>query len=69
MKFSTKIKQLEKRKIISKKPNPLLPFILVIISLGFGFYFDKPYENFFFGLAIFTFIFAILHLIVWKICK
>ena len=36
MKFSNYIKQLEKRAIIARKPDPVIPFILAFITLVLG---------------------------------
>ena len=73
MKFSNYIKNLEKRGIISRKPHPLIPFILafVILILGVITYINinKIWSYAFFFLAGFNFIFAVLHLIVVKITK
>ena len=69
MKFSKTIKNLEKKGIISRKPNPILPFLLAFISLIFGVLAGGVFGSVFFLLAGFTFIFAILHLIVVKILK
>ena len=74
MNLSKTIKNLERRGIISRKPNPILPFILTLISLSFGIItfhlgMDKIWSYAFFYLAGFTFVFAILHLIVVKIVK
>ena len=74
MNLSKKIKNLEKRGIISRKPNPVVPFILAFISLVFGIItfrlgIDNIWSYSFFYLAGFSFIFAILHLIVVKIVE
>ena len=74
MNLSKKIKNLEKRGIISRKPSPVVPFILAFISLGFGIItfrlgIDKIWSYGFFYLAGFSFVFAILHLIVVKIVE
>ena len=74
MNLSKKIKNLEKRGIISRKPPPVIPFILSFIIFIFGiitFYFgiDKIWSYAFFYLAGFSFVFAILHLIVVKIVE
>lgn len=74
MKFITRIKNLEKRGIISRKPHPIIPFILAFIALVSGiivFQMDvnKFWSYAFFFLAGFTFIFAILHLIVVRIVE
>ena len=74
MNFSNYIKDLEKRGIVSRKPHPVIPFVLAFVSLVFGvmvFYInvDKIWSYAFFFLAGFSFIFAILHLIVVKILE
>ena len=74
MNFSNNIKKLEKRGIISRKPNPVIPFILAFIIFIFGiitFYIniDNTWSYTFFLLAEFTFVFAILHWIVVKIVE
>ena len=74
MNFSNHIKKLEKRGIFSRKPHPVIPFILAFIIFIFGiitFYvnIDNIWGSAFFFLAGFTFIFAILHLIVVKIVE
>ena len=72
MKFSAWIKRLEKRRIISRKPPPVIPFILSFIFLILGFIilsldYDKLWSCIVFLIAGFSFIFAILHLIVVRI--
>lgn len=71
MNFSNYIKDLEKRGIISRKPHPVIPFILafVILILGYITYINinKIWSYAFFFLAGFSFLFTILHLIVVKI--
>jgi len=74
MNLSKTIKNLERRKIISRKPHPATPFILVFISLGFGIItfqlgIDKIWSYAFFSIAGLSFIFAIFHLIVVKIVE
>lgn len=65
------LKNLEKRKIISKKPHPIIPFILAFIIYILGTIIQsidfKIWSTFLFTLAIFSFIFAIAHLIVFII--
>jgi len=74
MKFSVWIKRLEKRRIISRKPHPAIPFILSFIILALGIItsyidnIDKIWSCAFFFLAGFSFIFAILHWMVVRIC-
>jgi hypothetical protein len=72
MNFSDYVKSLEKRGIISRKPYPVVPFVLVFISLVLGIIVlymdvDKIWSYAFFFLAGFSFVFAILHLIVVRI--
>lgn len=74
MNFSRKIKNLEKKGIISRKPNPIFPFVLAFISLLLGIIvkninMNKFFSYTFFYLAGFTFIFAIIHLIIVMILK
>ena len=74
MNFSKKIKEFEKKGFISRKPNPIFPFILSFISLSFGILtsyinIEKVFSHIFFFLAGFGFIFAVLHLIVVKILE
>jgi len=73
MKFSVWIKRLEKRKVISRKPHPAIPFILSFIILALGIVIlyldqDKIWSCVVFFIAGFSFIFAILHWIVVRIC-
>jgi|TARA_Y100000034_G_scaffold74012_1_gene88963 hypothetical protein len=74
MNFSNYIKNLERRGIISRKPHPVVPFILAFISLVLGIIVlymnvDKIWSYAFFFLAGFSFVFAILHLIVVRIVE
>lgn len=74
MNFLKKIKKLEEKGIVSRKPHPVIPFIIGFISLAFGIsvsYIDigKIFSRTFFFLSGFSFIFAVLHLIVVKILK
>tara|TARA_Y100000294_G_scaffold167156_1_gene176057 strand:- start:615 stop:848 length:234 start_codon:yes stop_codon:yes gene_type:complete len=74
MNFSNYIKNLERRGIISRKPHPVVPFILAFISLVLGIIVlymnvDKIWSYAFFFLAGFSFVFAILHLIVVRIIE
>jgi len=74
------LKKLEKKGIITRKPHPILPFVLgiayfIITCISFSLYIKTKAQYFLIGtkinitLTIFTFIFAILHLIVVKIIK
>jgi|TARA_Y100000310_G_scaffold342045_1_gene443494 hypothetical protein len=72
MNFQNYIRNLEKRGIVSRKPNPDVPFVFVFISLVLGIIVlymnvDKIWSYAFFFLAGFSFVFAILHLIVVRI--
>ena len=70
MTFFTWIRKLEKRKIISRKPHPIIPFILASISLILGIIVqDKTFKFWFLGLAVVTFVFAIAHWIVVIVTK
>jgi len=74
MEIKSYILNLEKKKIISRKINPLIPFILFLffaillipaIILAAGFLFIL----FLVLLAVFALIFAVLHFIVWIVLK
>ena len=76
MNLSKLIKDLHRKRIVSEKPNVIIPFILSIIALVIGIaLFNSPlgltrnicYAMFF--LSGFSFIFAIIHLIVVKELK
>jgi len=74
MKFSTWIKRLEKRKIISRFPPPVMPFILSFIFLMLGFVTldldqSRLWSYAIFFMAGFSFVFAILHLIVVNVLE
>ena len=69
MKLKIYIKNLEKRKIVSKQPHPIIPFVLaaIIYILAAQIYdINKTFSKAFYILAVFTFVFAIIHLIVYK---
>jgi MFS-type transporter involved in bile tolerance (Atg22 family) len=65
------IKDLEKKKIISRRPAPVIPFILFLIALSLGVYIDylgnRNIATAFFAIAGFTLIFAIIHWIVVRV--
>jgi len=67
------IRRLHKKKIITEKPHPIWPFILGFVSLLLSFLaFRIKFKSFgfwFFGISIFAFLFAILHLIVWLVIR
>ena len=74
MNLAKKIKKLEKNGIVSRNPPPMIPFIIGFISLAFGIFvsyidIEKIFSRIFFFLAGFSFIFAVLHLIIVKILK
>ena len=68
MDIKNTIKKLHKQGVISKKPHPVVPFILTILFLFFFIFKEKLYieylSNTLIFLVLFSFIFAILHLIV-----
>jgi len=68
------LKKLEKRKIISRKPHPLFPFILFFISLFLWFITNKlnvPSSLVFLSkfTLVFSLLFAFLHLILVRILE
>jgi len=70
MKIKASLKNLERKGVISRKPNPIIPFILALIililyrnALAINQTLAK-FALFLFALAI---IFAIIHLLVYKI--
>ena len=72
MKLKPLLQKLENQGIITRKPNPVYPFLLGFIILII--WYTTPIENnilknFTIGLTIFTFIFAILHWLVVRILK
>lgn len=74
MNFSKKIKHLERKGIISRKPHPLIPFVLGLISLILWIIVKNiEIGNFFIQtssfLVVFSFLFAVLHLIVVRILE
>lgn len=65
MKLVIQLKKLEKKKIISRKPHPIIPFILAAISFMLSkIIYEEIFQRLLVYLAIFTIIFAIVHLIV-----
>ncbi len=74
MNLTKQIKKLEKRGIISRKPHPIIPFALAFIVLVsgiivFNLNVDRFWSYALLYLSAFTFIFAILHLIVVRIVE
>jgi len=69
MNFTNWIKSLEKRKIISRKPHPIIPFILSFIALILSIIVPSNLKLFVYILTIFSFIFSIAHLIVVRILE
>ena len=74
MKFKNWIKKLEKKGIVSKKPHPIIPFILtmMILLIGIKIFYIETNKNFAYALfyfAGFNLIFSILHWIVARTLK
>ncbi len=72
MSLKSYLKNLEKRKIISRKPHPLIPFILTGVVLALYIYsipLNKNLAFLSFILMIFAFVFSIIHYIIFKILK
>lgn len=74
MNFSRRIKNLERKGIVSRKPHPILPFLLAFIILVIGIITKNIVTSNFltsalFFLSGFTFIFAIIHLVIVKILE
>ena len=70
MKFSRWVRRLEKKKIISRWPHPVVPFVLCGIILIEGYFF--PIERLrvvLYYLAGFTFVFGILHWIIVSVLQ
>lgn len=72
MKFKIFLKKLEKKKVITKWPPPIIPFILLficllLIAIVYYLEFSCFYKQSLIALSIFTLIYAILHSIVRKI--
>jgi DMSO/TMAO reductase YedYZ heme-binding membrane subunit len=70
MKLKSRLEILEKRKIISRRPHPFIPFILVIIIYGIAEYartINKTLSIFAYILALFCLVFAVIHNIIYKI--
>ena len=64
--FRLWLRDLERKRIISRKPHPLVPFILtlailIIGMLAFNSNLDVIYATIFFIIGAFTFAFAIFH--------
>ena len=70
MRFSRWIKRLEREKIISRWPHPVVPFILCAIIIIEGYFFPIEELKFvLYYLAFFTLIFAIVHWVVVSILQ
>jgi len=72
--FSKFLKKLERKKIISREPNPATFFLLAGISLVLGFIvknldLENRFSSALFFLSAFSFVFGVLHLIVVKFLK
>ena len=73
MNFSKFILKLKKKKIISEKPHPIIPFILSFIILVLAIYGrrleNQGFDYFMYSFTIFSFLFAIGHYIIFRIIK
>jgi len=78
MKTKKFLQKLEKKRIITKQPKPIYPFLLGIISLVFWVVifqtsgsndYDQFLTNLLLILTIFTFVFAIIHWWVVKVLE
>jgi len=76
MRFQKWIIDLERKGIVTSKPNPVVPFILGFISLGLLILiclmnnsFLNKFKSMLVVLTIFTFIFAIMHWIIVRIVR
>ena len=74
MNLSEKIKELERKRIISRKPNPIIPFLLAFMIFITGIITKNIVTNnsltyALFFLSGFAFVFAIIHLIIVKILE
>ena len=72
MTLKARLKDLERRKIISRKPHPLIPFILAGIVLILYIYYtslNKVISVILLILAIFAFVFAIIHYTITKMLE
>lgn len=68
MRFGLWLRELERKHIVSRHPHPLLLFILTLLILYLGtesYIFSPTIGYLLFGLGGFTFIFSILHWLVW----
>jgi len=72
MKINNWIRKQVKKKIFSRQPHPVIPFILIAIIFILTIYSKAINPGFFiFMIAffIFSFIFAVLHFYVWLVTK
>ena len=68
MRLGLWLKELERKSVISRHPHPILLFLLTILIFFLGTEVFKTNHNiafFLFALGLFTFIFSILHWVVW----
>lgn len=68
MRLATWLRELERKRIISRHPHPILLFILTILIFFLGveaFKFNPNMGYLLFALGLITFIFSILHWLVW----
>jgi len=65
MKLKNILQKLEKKRVITRKPKPIYPFLLALVA--FAIWFHSPVsliKNLSWMLAVFAFVFAILHWLV-----
>jgi len=70
MSLKSYLKELERKKLISRRPNPAIPFALTVIIyilslLAAGI--NILLSNIFFLISFFAMIFSILHFLIFKI--
>ena len=66
------LKNLEKNHLVSRKPHPIIPFLLTIITYALYQYsksISSALSPFILALTILTLLFAIIHFIIHKILK
>jgi len=71
MNFTKWVRELEGKGIVSMKPHPVVPFVLVVVEVLLLFFVNRVgiewLEVYLYYLIGFTFVFAVLHLIVVRI--
>ncbi|MFA7707592.1 MAG: hypothetical protein WCX73_01455 [Candidatus Pacearchaeota archaeon] len=69
MSLANKIKTLEKKKIVSKSPNPIIPFTLTFIALILTGIAPSNLKVTIYVFTIFSMIFSVAHLIIVKVLE